>query len=157
MKIDCRHATPSPRSSRSGRGGFSLLEVILALAIFAGVLAALGEVSRIGMRNAEIARDLTKAQLLCESKMAEITSGYAESTPVDNQPLETADAFIRGEIPWVYSIQQEPCAEEEGLIVVRVIVKQDLPPEKRPVTFVLDRWLLAEAVGMSEEVAVEEE
>jgi len=156
VKILCRYTTRLRRRSGSGRGGFSLLEVVLALAIFAGMLAALGEVSRIGMRNAEVARDLTKAQLLAESKMAEITCGYTEPTPVENQPLDTPEALIQGDIPWVYWVRQEPCAEEEGLIVVRVIVQQDLPPEKRPVTFVLDRWLLAEAVGMTEEVAVEE-
>jgi len=133
------------------RDAFALLEVILALAIFCGVLAALGEVSRRGMRHAEHARLMAKAQLLCESKMAEITCGYLEPVPVENQYFDTTEAPITGEVPWVYSIRQEPSAEEEGMIVVRVEVKQDLPEQKRPVTFSLDRWMINQAVGTSEE------
>jgi len=53
-------ASPIPR-------GFSLLEVILALAIFAGAVAVLGEVARWALRNAEIARDLSRAELFCEA------------------------------------------------------------------------------------------
>ena len=62
-----RHAT---------RTGLSLLEVMLALAILGGALAAIGELMRIGARNAEKARDLTTAQMICESTMAEIQLGF---------------------------------------------------------------------------------
>jgi general secretion pathway protein I len=63
-------------------GGFSLLEVILALAILTGAVAVLGEIVRLGIRNAQVARDTTQAQLLCESKLAEITAGIIPSDPV---------------------------------------------------------------------------
>ena len=56
----------------SCRGGFSLLEVILALAILIGILAVLSELVGLGVRNARVARAMTQAQLLCESKLAEI-------------------------------------------------------------------------------------
>ncbi len=42
-----------------GRGGFTLLEIILALAILAGSLAALGEVMRMADQNASLTRDET--------------------------------------------------------------------------------------------------
>ena len=51
--------------------------MILALTILAGAMAVLGEVSRLALRNADGARDLARAQLLAESKLAEIQAGIA--------------------------------------------------------------------------------
>jgi len=53
------------------RNAFSILEVILALAILTGAIAVLGELGRLGFGNANAAQDLTKAQMFCERKMAE--------------------------------------------------------------------------------------
>ena len=64
-------------SRRAPRAAMTLLEVILALAILAGSLAVLGELTRQGMHNAEAARAESEAQLLCESKLAEIAAGIA--------------------------------------------------------------------------------
>ena len=55
--------------------GFSLLEIVLALAILAGTLAALGEVMRSASQSAALASDETQAQLLAESVMAELLAG----------------------------------------------------------------------------------
>ena len=121
-----------------GREGFSLLEVILALAILTGSIAVLGEALRLGMRNAEIARDLTQAQLLCESKLAEIAAGI---TPAVTVPNDKFDCVVGdGRIGWLYSISLE-ATNEEGLQLVCVTVTQDLPPEKQPVECSLFRWI----------------
>ena len=61
--------------------GFSLLEIVLALAILAGALAALGEVMRLGDQNAEAAGDETQAELLAESVMSELVVG---ARPLEN-------------------------------------------------------------------------
>lgn len=120
------------------RGGFSLLEVILALAILTGAIAVLGEALRLGMRNAQLARDLTEAQLLCESKLAEIAAGL---TPADTVPPTQFDCPVGdGLTVWLYSIGLAD-TEEEGLNLVCVTVTQDLPTEKRPVEFSLFRWI----------------
>ena len=116
--------------------GFSLLEVILALAILAGALAILSEVARTAMWNAGRTRDLAQAQLLCESKLAEILAGIEPAEPISGASLET------GQSPeWLYSIEIAPL-DVEGLIEVRVTVEQDLPPEKRPVRCTLVRWMV---------------
>jgi prepilin-type N-terminal cleavage/methylation domain-containing protein len=136
------------RSSQLERRGFSLVEVILSLAILTGAIAVLGEAARLAIRNARIARDITQAQLLCESKLAEITAGILEPDPVDGVPFERdhAEAGLSGtagddEIAWLYSIDVEQ-VDDEGLMAVRVTVAQDLPEEKAPVRFELVRWIL---------------
>ena len=135
--------------------GFSLLEVILALAILCGTLAVLGEMARYGMRDAEVARDLTQGQLLCEAKLAEITCGYTPAEPVERAQFESLDALdVRG-LPWLYSIRVEP-AEEEGMLVVRVTVEQDIPAQQQPVVYSIDRWILDEGFELSNQNVEEE-
>ena len=113
--------------------------MILALAILAGSIAVLGEVSRNGMNNARITRDLTVAQLLCESKMAEITAGITLPEAVFDVPFDTTDDPAKPD--WLYTIEATPTGDE-GLLVVRVIVTKDLPTEKHPVKFALTRWIV---------------
>jgi len=128
------------------RRGFSLLEVILALTILAGALAVLGEVARQGMESARIARDLTYAQCICDSLMAELASGLIYPEIVDQAPVdEIADPGQQG---WVYSMDVES-TEIDGLLAVRITVSQALPPEKRPVQCSLVRWIQDPDVTLS--------
>jgi len=124
------------------KAGLSLLEVILALTILAASVAVLGEASRLALKNAEVARDLGRAQLLCESKLAEITSGIIAAEPVASTPFDaTTYASIDANEPaWLYSIETQT-TNEEGLISVRVTVTRDLPAAKHPVSFSLVRWI----------------
>jgi hypothetical protein len=119
------------------------LEVILAIAILAGAMVVLGQLVRIGTRASQGARDLTQAQLLCESIMAEILAGAAEPEPV-----------TRAEVPndpdWLYSIGLK-ATEEEGLVLLRVRVEQNLPGRKRPRGFSLVRWIADPGIELPEE------
>ena len=83
---------------------FSILEVILALAILTGAMAVLGELGRLGFRNARAAQDLTKAQMLCESKMAEYTSGITLPQAVSGTAFDTIDQDPNSSASWVYSV-----------------------------------------------------
>ncbi len=119
------------------RHGLSLLEVMLALAILGGALAAIGELMRIGARNAEIARDLTTAQLICESTMAEIQLGFL---PIQSAgPIEVTDVQYQQE--WLYTIVVEPI-NQEGLTSVWVQIEQNAEIFSRPVSFSLTRWMI---------------
>ena len=128
----------TPRRRCISRGGFSLLEVVLALGILVGSVTVLSAVMQLGLRNAEATRDMTQAQLLCESVLAEVTSGILPAESV--QGVE-ADPYSTEPIRWLYSIELAEI-DEDGLIAVRATVYQDLPEDKRPVRFSLVRWMI---------------
>ena len=123
------------------RRGISLLEVILAVAILGGALAAFGELFRIGAQNAQAARELTHAQLHCESLLAQIKVGAlpAESvTPAQELPTTA------GELPnedWLYAVLVEPL-DQEGLLAVEVTVVQNVPETSRPIEFTASAWIV---------------
>ena len=148
------------RKAQHRRDAFSLLEVILALAILTGAIAALGEAVRMGMRNAQVARDATRAQLLCESKMAEISSGFTPPTSVSGAAFESMETL--GQTPmadldlWTYSVATETL-DEDGLMEITVTVTQDPAKALRPVQFKLVRWMIDPTiVEVSETVETEE-
>lgn len=126
----------------SRRAGLSLLEVMLALAILGGALAAIGELMRIGARNAEMARDLTTAQLLCESTMAEIQLGFLPMQSAG--PIEVTDVQYQQE--WLYSILIEPL-DQEGLTAVSVLIEQNPAVFSRPVSFSATQWMIDPSVA----------
>jgi Tfp pilus assembly protein PilV len=139
--------TPAPRKNRNFRGakgdnraGFSLLEVILALGTLAGAVVVLGEVNRLALRNATMARDLTRAQLLAESKMAEVVSGITAASPIDKSPFDADTDPTADDARWIYSIAIDT-PNEDGLISVKVTVTKDLPEGQHPVDFSLVRWM----------------
>lgn len=80
------------------RDGFSLLEVVLSLAILTGAVVVLGELVRSGLRSAQLARDLNQAEILCESKAQEIAAGVSPAQAVERSPIQDAPG-------WFYSIE----------------------------------------------------
>lgn len=142
MRADSPGGRAGRTRPRRARDAFTLLEIILSLAILCGAIATLGELSRLGMRQAERARDLSRAQLLCQSKMAEITAGLTAAESQEGVPFEATEDEPESE--WLYSIEVNP-ASEEGLLEVRVTVTKDLPETRRPVEFSLVRWIVDES------------
>jgi type II secretion system protein I len=114
---------------------FTLLEIILALAILAGSLAALGEVMRLADQNAAMTRDETQAQILAASIMDELVSGARALTTANQQVFDPA-----WDRQWLYSIAWEQTAYEE-LVSVRVVTEQQLEARLQPARCELVRWL----------------
>jgi hypothetical protein len=77
------------------------LEVILALTLLAGAVVVLGEVGRLALRNAKMARDLARAQLLCETKLAEVVSGIAPASAIDNASFDPTAEPMADDANWV--------------------------------------------------------
>lgn len=128
-----------PRSGRQRRRGFSLLEAILAMTILTSAIVVLGELVRMGARHAALARDVTQAQLLCESTLNEIAAGMSGgATAMTDAPI---DASLAGGNPnWVYSVAVGTL-EVPGLIAVQVTVRKNEPANKRPASYSLTRWM----------------
>lgn len=122
------------------RDGLSLLEVMLALAILGGAIAVVGELMRFGMRNAEAARDLSTAQVLCEAKINEIAAGLLPPQSIADTPIEEI-ANLDAAGLWLYSVDVQQ-VDQQGLIAVTVTVFQDPNLKMRPVDFSLARWMI---------------
>jgi len=143
------------RARRDFAGGarhaLSLLEVVLALGILATSLVILGNLFDLSVRSAVDARDLTRAQLLCESTISEITAGALPMTGGTALPIES-------ETEWFYSVLVEP-TEMEFLQAVTVTVYRDRGDGPPRVSFTLTQWLIdpefEEATRQEEEQRLE--
>lgn len=133
------------RRGHGARSGFSLLELILALAILALSVAAISQLVRLGLSHARFARELTKAELYCESTMAELVAGVLPLEGVTDVPIEQDSG-------WLYSVTVEPAAVD-GLLIVTVTVYQAEPDPVRPIEFTLVRWLADPEVFSAEPAA----
>lgn len=115
------------------RGGFSLLETILAVAILATAVVGIGELLRLGTENARRTREQTMAQLHCENKFAEIMSGLITPDVMPPTPLED-------DPDWTWAVDVQP-HELPGLIRVTVTVSPAIVVDQRPAGFELVRLL----------------
>lgn len=103
------------------RNGLSLLEVMLAIAILGVAMVMLTQLIRIGVRSGENAQKISYAQILCDTKMAELSSAVIPLESSSNTDIEEAPG-------WVYSVDVQD-AEQIGLLKVRVVVTQAGFPE----------------------------
>jgi prepilin-type N-terminal cleavage/methylation domain-containing protein len=118
------------------RKAFTLLEVILALAIFAGSVAVLGELIRTGLQSAEAARELSRDELLAESIMSQVLSGELANSGVSDTPCDDQPGYN-------YSIDSDSTGQSlTGLLKITVTVSRDLPAALHPQHFTLTRWMV---------------
>jgi len=119
--------------SRKGRHGFSLLEVLLATSILIGSAIVLLELVTIGNKHARSARDLTKSQLICQTKLNEILAGAIPAEAVRPTPIED-------DPEWVYWVELSPI-QKDGLVALEVNVAHEPVPPKQSARFKLVRWI----------------
>jgi type II secretion system protein I len=119
----------------AGLYGFTLLEIILALAILAGALAALGEVMRLADQTASMTEGETQAQILAASVMDELACGARQLSTVDQASLDS-----NANPPWLYSVSMEN-TDLDQLVAVRVSVEQQLDAHLQPARFEIVRWM----------------
>jgi type II secretion system protein I len=123
-----------PVASRE-QGGFTLLEIILALAILAGSLAALGEVMRSADQSAGLTGDETEAQIIAASIMDELVSGARSLQAANRAPYDSISSP-----PWLVTVELADTGFS-ALVAVNVRVEQDLEARLQPARFELVRWL----------------
>lgn len=82
------------------RRAFTLLEVIVALAIFVGAAAVLSRLVLLGQEAAEFADLHSRALIVAESRWAEVQAGARALTAIDGEPVD--------ELPgWTWSLAVE--------------------------------------------------
>jgi type II secretion system protein I len=133
------------------RRGLTIMEVLLALAIFVGALAVLSKLVEIGVRASQYAQLQTRAALLAESKLGEVVAGIV--------PLGSGGESFPDDPAWQWqlSVSDGPVA---GLVWVSVTVAPsatgELARTREAVVFTLSRWLLDPAYSAELDLAAAE-
>ncbi|MBN2291994.1 MAG: hypothetical protein JXM70_06180 [Pirellulales bacterium] len=132
---------------RHARGGLTLFEVILSLAILGGAVAVIAQAAWSGLENARMAKELVQAELLAENVMAELLSGIRPLESAQDSTFEEDDSLEDPE-QWIYSIDIGP-SDIDGMLKASVTVRanNDRP---RKVSYSLVRWIL-DTEGMAED------
>jgi prepilin-type N-terminal cleavage/methylation domain-containing protein len=144
-----------PRQSLGTRSGaFTLLEVVLALAILTVALTACLALIDVGLRNARDARDQTRAQELCESVMSLIVSGILQPNDVQGEGRPISEIWSQANLPsgvgedtdlqaeeeyWLVSVLSEPATMQDMLQITVTVSGRDTAIN--PPSFTLVRWL----------------
>jgi len=118
---------------RSKRGGFSLLEVLLATSILLGSAVVLGQLVSLGSRSARLARDEAAAERIARTQLDEIAAGIVSAETDRASPVD-------GEPGWVISVKQTP-VEKSDLIALEVTVRRESDQRRPPRPFTLVRWI----------------
>ncbi|MDA8562896.1 prepilin-type N-terminal cleavage/methylation domain-containing protein [Mariniblastus sp.] len=116
--------------------GLSLLEVILALAILGVSMSAISQLFFLGARSASQATLRNEANILADTKMAELVSGILE-------PQSTGQSGIAEAPGWVYSVKIDD-GNQPGLKIATVIVQT--VGDRVPVSLSITRFISSELV-----------
>lgn len=123
----------SRRLSATPRGGMTLLEIILALTIFFGAMAALSQLAWNGSRAAVQARLKTQAIIRCEAKLAEVIARVEALAPKTRAPFPD-------NTQWTYSINVAE-SQYPDLLQIQVTVFHTGNTSLANVEFSLTRWM----------------
>lgn len=128
----CRF-NPQGAGKVSERRGFSLLEMVLALAVFLGALAVLTQYVWSGSRASVQSQLLTQGLLRCESKLAAVVSGVEPMQPQSDTPFSDSER-------WLWSLTVGP-GTNDGLLDVRVSVRHNGNSAWSQVNVSLQQWV----------------
>ena len=115
------------------RSAFTLLEVIIALAILTGALAVLGELVRRGLDQRERARDLSRATLIAEAKMTEVVALATAGASRRRFQASAVETELDPSGSWLYSIELGDTGSPE-VLAVRITVERSKTGPRRPVS-----------------------
>lgn len=140
--------TRRPLLRRTAPTGFSLLEILLALAILGGSLAVLGQIAQTGTDAAREARDLALSRILCQTKLNELLLEGTMPQSIPSTPVASSDS--QSTTPFSYSVDVQT-APLEGLLVVRVAVEAGNPDGGPALArYSLTRWMVDPTLGLEE-------
>jgi prepilin-type N-terminal cleavage/methylation domain-containing protein len=79
------------RRDRPFLTGFTLLEIVIALAVFSIGLVGILSLFPVGFQSAKRASDLSQATIYAQEKIEELKRGGYDNLPSDGDPTETGD------------------------------------------------------------------
>lgn len=124
---------PEKWTRNRGSRGFSLLEVLLSIAILGGAMVVIGQLVNLGYRSAIEAKIRSDANILVDGKMAEVSAGIIE--------LQSVSASVIEENPdWMYSVDVQQSAQL-GLLMVVVTVEQTPNSASNPISMSVVRFM----------------
>lgn len=133
------------------RKGFSLLEILLALAILGGALAVLSQIVGTGGDAARSAKELAMARLLCQSKLAEVlvTATSVMPAAVPATPIPSPDS--ESDTVFNFAVDVAPAAMD-GLLAIRVSVEAVNPQGDGPAVanYSITRWVIDPTLGLEQ-------
>lgn len=136
------------RNLPSHHRGFSLLEILLSLAILGGSLAVLSQIIGTGGDAGRNAKELEKARILCQSKLTELLVANLRPTAVNALPIASPDS--ESDIGFIYSVEigQTPLS---GLIAIKLTVNA-INPDGGPsiASYTLYRWMIDPLLGLEQ-------
>lgn len=106
---------PSRTPRRSGprpRCGMTLLEVVIALALFLAAMSAIAEILRMGSDSSVKAQLQAEAALLGESKLNEVVAGIVPMTSVQSQAFESSPKWT-----WTLTVEDDTTLSLKHLVL----------------------------------------
>jgi prepilin-type N-terminal cleavage/methylation domain-containing protein len=139
-KIRC----PSKLRQR-GRGGLTLLEVILALTILGIACAFMAQAMQLATSNAIAAQRQAEAELAADSVMSQVIAGVIPMQPTTTwTPIGTSTTSSS----WSYMLQLVPC-EVANMLSIQIDVRDDSDQDlTRPADLTVIRWIIDPALGL---------
>jgi prepilin-type N-terminal cleavage/methylation domain-containing protein len=128
---------------RTARRGLSLLEVVVALAIFLMSLTVLSQLVSFAGNRAQDVNDRSRAARLCQTKMAEVLAGAVPLSSQSDTPFDEAPEFM-----WSMTADAGPVT---NLYIVTVTVSKTLAEGYRNETSLIQMVLDPAAVGSTQD------
>ena len=134
-----------PNKGRSRRG-FTILEIVLSIAILAFVFSAVGTILNTGSQAAVRSKLLTEATMRADATLAEIIAGVHQKESVSQMPFEDAPQTWF----WSLDVTEGPHID---LLNLRITVSHKRPDDEIDVKFQLDRWVRVDEVFLEAETS----
>ena len=126
---------------------FTLMEVIIALAVLGMSMVAIGTLIQIGGQNALQARLLTTAQFLAETKLSEVKAGILSPTATGPIPFPATETME----PFQYTIRSQPVDSQGMLLTVEILVEYIELDGSLPLQHRVTTWMIDPAVELAPE------
>lgn len=122
------------------RRGFSMLEMLLALAILGGSLGILSQIAITGTDAAIEAEHMVQARMIAQSRLAVLLAGDQIPAAVPPTPTEPMDSSSTTPFEYQVDIAAAPL---DGMLAIRVTVRALDATGSSPIaTYSITRWMI---------------